>query len=53
MTVMGDAAMNRLSDRGSIPLSSIKGKRCDNPFSDHHSAFTCSRHLKPKNETNV
>ena len=22
MTVMGDAAMNRLSDRGSIPLSS-------------------------------
>ena len=24
MTVMGDAAMNRLSDRGSIPLSSIE-----------------------------
>ena len=24
MTVMGDAAMERFSDRGSIPLSSIK-----------------------------
>ena len=24
MTVMGDAAMNRLSDRGSIPLSSTE-----------------------------
>ena len=26
MTVMGDAAMERFSDRGSIPLSSIKWK---------------------------
>ena len=29
-TVMGDAAMNRLSDRGSIPLSSTKKALSDN-----------------------
>ena len=27
MTVMGDAAMERFSDRGSIPLSSIKERK--------------------------
>ena len=37
MTVMGDAAMERFSDRGSIPLSSIKqskkGRSTENRFS--------------------